>query len=147
MNTDPYKPLPSILELKRLLIGRGFEIYRTVGKKVQLAERVRDNLLMDGNVAVSTGDWLELHLVTRAQQGHFPNETEGQLFERARACGATAEGRGYREVATQVVVISDPGNAIKTLDTWYEVTFVREVHDLDELTREAGFALALDKIA
>lgn len=139
--------LPTPQELKRLLLGKGFEIYRTVGTKVLLAERVRDNLLMDGYVAACAGERLELSFVTRAQQADFPTETEGQLLERARGCGAAAIGRGYREVEHAAVPIPDPGNASKTLDIWYEVTFVRTVRDFDELTYEAGFALKLDKIA
>ena len=139
--------LPTPLELKKLLIGMGFEVYRTMGTKVLLAERVRDNLLMDGNVAVCTGELLELRFITRAQQGDFPTETEGQLLDRARFCGVTAIERGYREVGIAAVAIHDPGDHSKTLDTWYEVTFSRHVHSVEEMIDDVRFALGLDKIA
>jgi hypothetical protein len=102
---------------------------------------------MDGNVAICAGKRLELRFTTRAQQGDFPTETEGQLVERARLRGAPAVPRGYREVDRSTVTIRDPGDDSKTLDTWYEVTFERLVGGVDELAREAQFALGLDKIA
>jgi len=137
---------PTPIELKKILIARGFEVYRTLSNRVQLAERVRDNLLMDGNVSAWTGDKLAVRFVTRAQHSDFPSETEEQLLARARACAALTIQRGYQEVDRAVVPIYDPGDATKTLDTWYEVTFGRPVADLEELFLELRFALNLDKI-
>lgn len=45
-------PFLSPAELKRALIREGFEIYRTAGSFVVLADRVRDNLIMDSGVAL-----------------------------------------------------------------------------------------------
>jgi hypothetical protein len=102
---------------------------------------------MDGNVAACIGDGLELRFITRAQHSDHPTETEAQLLERARVRANAAIPRGYREIDCAVVPIVDPGDAKKTLDVWYEVTFARSVGDLDELTIEAHFALELDKVA
>jgi hypothetical protein len=135
------------LELKKALQAKGFEIYRTLGSKVLLAERVRDNLLMDGNVAATTGEELAIRFTTRAQHSDHPTETEAQLLDRARQRARDALERGYREVECSVVPILDPGDDARTLDTWYEVTFARPVADLDQLAVEARFALALDKVA
>jgi hypothetical protein len=144
---EQHMTCPTPVELKKALQSRGFEIYRTVGSKVSLAERVRDNLLMDGNVAASTGDELAIRFITRAQHSDHPTETEFQLLDRARARAREALGRGYREVGCAVVPILDPGDRARTLDTWYEVTFARRVEDLEQLASEARFALALDKVA
>ncbi|MGC4063234.1 MAG: hypothetical protein QM784_01000 [Polyangiaceae bacterium] len=135
------------LELKKALQSKGFEIYRTQGSRVLLAERVRDNLLMDGNVAAATGEELSIRFITRAQHSDHPTETEAQLLDRARQRARNAVERGYREVGCSVVPILDPGDGARTLDTWYEVTFARPVEDLDQLVAEARFALALDKVA
>jgi hypothetical protein len=45
------------------------------------------------------------------------------------------------------VPVRDPGDASKTLDTWYEVAFERAVADEDELMQELAYALALEKTA
>lgn len=138
--------LPSPVELKKFLISRGFEVYRTLSHRVQLAERVRDNLLMDGAVAACTGDTLAVRLVTRAQHSDFPTENDEQLLGRAHDCAALAVSHGYQETERTVVPIYDPGDGTRTLDTWYEVAFIRQVADLEELVVEVRFALALDKV-
>ena len=135
------------LELKKSLITQGFEIYRTLPDRVILAERVRDNLLMDGNVAACTGAGLAVRLTTRAQQSEFPNEDETLLLERARSRGRAATARGYAEVDCAIVPVYDPGDPTRTLDTWYEVSFGRPVANEGELVQELRFALGLDKDA
>lgn len=139
--------VPSTHDLKQFLQSKGFEIYRTLGLKVLLAERVRDNLLMDGNVAVSTGEQLAVEFTTRAHQSTFPAETGEQLCDRARSCAEAALGRGYREAGVTAVAIRDPGDGELTLDTWHEVSFVRALADLEETAQEAAFALSLNKVA
>jgi hypothetical protein len=138
---------PTPLELKKSLIAQGFEIYRTMTDRVALAERVRDNLLMDGHVAACTGNTLAVRFTTRAQQSEYPNEDETVLLNRARVLGNVALSRGYAEVDCAVVPVYDPGDPSRTLDTWYEVSFSRTVATVDELLQELRFALALDKYA
>ena len=140
-------PHPSPSELKKTLQARGFEIYRTTAEEVVLAERVRDNLMMDSAVAVRTGDALAVRLVIRAQSADFPGENSDSLFGRARKLAESAILRGFRETSTKVVPIRDPGDRTRTLDTWYEVWFERPVSDVNELESELRIALALEKSA
>jgi len=138
-------PTPS--ELKKTLVARGFEVYRTLSDQVVLADRVRDNLIMDSGVAAKPGEVLAVRFVVRAQASDFPSAKAEDLFARARACAAEAETRGYAEVGKAEVPVRDPGDASSTLDTWYEVSFERSVADEDELEKELRYALALEKTA
>jgi hypothetical protein len=138
---------PTASDLKKALLARGFEIYRTSSDEVALAERVRDNLLMDSAVTACTGEKLRVKVTLRAESSSFPGESEEQLYSRARSLGAPAEARGYREVLARAVPIRDPGDRTRILDFWYEVTFERAVADLQELEAELRSALALEKAA
>jgi hypothetical protein len=136
---------PTPNELKKTLVARGFEVYRTLGDQVVLADRVRENLIMDSGVAVRPGDALAVRFVIRAQASDFPSASAEDLYERARACAAEARGRGYTEVSVAAVPVRDPGDPSATLDTWYEVAFERRVASEDELDSELRYALALEK--
>jgi hypothetical protein len=138
-------PNPTTTELRKALIAEGFEIYRTIGAAIVLADRVRDNLIMDSCVSVVSGAELCARFIVRTQRSDFPSETEEQLFQRARNHVLQAEARGYAEVEASVVPIHDPGDRSRTLDTWYEVSFQKRVSDLTELVEELRYALSLDK--
>ncbi len=138
-------PNPTTPELKKALLAEGFEIYRTLGGAIVLADRVRDNLIMDSAVSAVTGDSLRARFTVRAQRSDSPGEPEEQLFQRARGHADEARGRGYAEVTTGVVPIHDPGDRSRTLDTWYEVTFEKPVADVAELVTELRYSLSLDK--
>ena len=135
------------IELKKLLISAGFEVYRTLGNRVHLAERVRNNLLMDSNVSISCDQGLSVRLVVRAQSSDFPGESDDELLARARAQAAEARARGYVEVDSAMAPIYDPGDRSRRLDTWYEVSFELAVADQDQMVGEVRFALTLDKVA
>jgi hypothetical protein len=132
-------------ELKKTLSSLGFEIYRTLGLRVVLADRVRDNLIMDSGVSVMAGEMLTVRFVVRAQGNDFPGESPDELFQRARRLGKGSVARGYAESDSSVVAINDPGDRLRTLDTWYEVAFEKAVADVDELTSEIRYALGLGK--
>ena len=136
---------PTPADLKKTLVARGFEVYRTLADQVVLADRVRDNLIMDSGVAARPGDVLAVRFVVRCQATDFPSATAEDLFERARACAEEARGRGYTEIGVAAVPVHDPGDATKTLDTWYEVSFERPVASEDELEQELRYALGLEK--
>ena len=138
-------PLPSPRELKKTLVREGFEIYRTLSDRIVLADRVRDNLIMDSGVAAGTGDEFSVHVVLRAQASDFPGEGADALWERARKLGAGLSARGYSESVVRSVPILDPGDQSKTLDTWYEVGMSRSLDKLADLIIELRFALGLDK--
>ncbi len=133
--------------LKKALVAEGFEIYRTSSNQVTLADRVRDNLLMDSGVAVIQGESLAVRVVLRAQASNFPGEGPDGLFGRARALSAELATRGYAEVAADAVPVQDPSDRSRTLDTWYEVSYVMQVDGEEELYAELRFALALTKNA
>jgi hypothetical protein len=140
-------PKPTPTELKKLLASAGFEIYRTTGDRVELADRVRDNLIMDSGVSVLAADEdLVVRFITRAQASEFAGESEQQLFERARRMGAAAVGSGYAEVSTRAVPVLDPGDRARVLDTWYEVAFERGVAE-ENLTEQIGYVMGLPKSA
>ncbi len=133
------------IEIRKALLASGFELYRTQGDLVHVADRVRDNLIMDSGVSVSTS--LRVKFVLRAQRSDFPNDATTQLFERARALAVGAAERGYVETGTLTSPMHDPADPSRTLDTWYEVSFEKAVTTLDEAMAEVGFALTLEKAA
>jgi len=143
MQSAPLTPV----ELKKALLEHGFEVYRTVGNRVHLAERVRDNLIMDSNVSVFAGSALSLRVAVRAQHADFHGDSEAQMFARALEVGKPALERGYKEVDRTIVPIIDPSDPSRTLDTWYEVSFELGMADLGNLIEELGFLLKMPKVA
>src|SRR5688572_12214130 len=133
--------------LKKSLVAEGFEVYRTSPNFIILADRVRDNLLMDSGVAVVHGEPLVVRITLRARGAEFPGDGEQTLFERARALSAPMKERGYAEVGSAAVPVTDPGDPSRTLDTWYEVTYERTIADEAELHPELRFALSIAKTA
>ncbi len=133
-------------ELKKQLIIAGLEVFRVQGSRVCLADRVRENLIMDSGVSAVVGEPLVVRFVVRAQASNFPGQSAEELFGRARRLGADSQGRGYREVETAVVPIKDPGGGPGTLDTWYEVAFELEVGP-EGLVEELKYALGVEKNA
>src|SRR3954468_20336328 len=77
--SPPSPPTPQ--QLKKALIAGGFEVFRTLPEEVVLAERVRENLILDSGVRVGPlGDGkVQVRLVLRAQKGDFPNDDDSSL--------------------------------------------------------------------
>lgn len=138
--------MPTPAEIKKALLQAGFEIYRTRGDVVHVAERVRENLLMDSGIVVG-GEPLRVGFVVRAQRNDFPGAADELLFERARGLAASAIERGYAEGGVFVRKVEDPGDAERTLDTWCEVRFEKTVASLEHAVGEVGFILSLEKTA
>jgi len=138
--------MPTPAEIKKALIEAGFELYRARGEVVHVAERVRENLLMDSGIFIHSGRSVVGFLV-RAQHTDFPNDSEAQLFVRARALAELALERGYREVEATTQSIFDPGDADRKIDTWCEVQFEREAPSIAAAMDEVRFALGFPKSA
>ncbi len=138
--------MPTPTEIKKALTAAGFELYRTRGEVVHVAERVRENLLMDSGIFVHTGK-STVGFVVRAQHTDFPGESETQLFARARALAAPAIERGYREVEAATRAIFDPGDGDRMLDTWCEVSFELNAPEIQDALNEVRFALTFPKSA
>jgi hypothetical protein len=135
------------LQLKRALIDGGFIIFRTLSDEVVLAERVRENLIMDSGIRVRATPELGVRVVLRVQRGHFPGEDDTKLFERARAHGAPSQAHGFVEVAHQMSHATDPGDSTRTLDTFYEVVFARDTDTLESAFEAVRFAFTLNRVS
>lgn len=140
-------PLPTRNDLKKELVARGFEPYRTLPDAVVLADRVRDNLIMDSGVSVGVGDALFVRVVFHAEAMAFPGETVEELVARARALAKPLLERGYHEIGVSTLPIRDPGDRTQTLDTWHQVTFELSVGSFEAVLDELGVTLALEKAA
>lgn len=134
-------------QLKKVLLASGFEVFRTLSEEVVLAERVRENLILDSGVRISPmrDGHARVRLVLRAQRTDFPTEDESMLFERVRSLAEPARARGFVETATNVNAVKDPADPERTLDTFYEVSFAREALTLEEALELARFAMSLEK--
>jgi hypothetical protein len=134
-------------ELKKLLLAEGFEVYRTQSDQIVLADRVRDNLIMDSGVAARLGDEPSVRFIVRAHGSDFPADSTEQIFDRARRMASDALTRDYREIAANSVEVRDPGDSTQTLDVWHEVAFEKKLSSDAELILELRYALALEKTA
>jgi hypothetical protein len=132
-------------QLKKALVAAGFEVYRTVGDDVVLADRVRENLIMDSGVRVQRGAAFQVKVTLRAQRTDFPSDDERALFDRVRALAEPVVAKGFAEVAALATRVTDPADAERTLDTFYEVTFAKDVAGLDAAFSELRFVMGLDK--
>lgn len=137
--------------IKRALLDAGFEVFRARGEEIVIAERPRENLIMDSGVRLRLGDpadsALEVRVVLRAQKADFPNEDEHHLFDWVRKLAEAAVSDGFAEVATAVTRVPDPGDSEQTLDTHYEITYAKRAPRLDDAVVELKFALGLEKRA
>lgn len=134
-------------QLKKALIASGFEVFRTLPEEVVLAERVRENLILDSGVRIGVvGDSaIRVRLVFRGQRSDFPGDEETALFERVRKLAEPAISDGFAEVSTNVNAVKDPADPERTLDTFYEVSLAREVPSLEDAVPILKFALSLEK--
>lgn len=138
---------PTPQQLKKALVASGFEVFRTLPEEIVLAERVRENLILDSGVRVGplSDGKLRVRVVLRAQKADFPSEDEGALFERVRKLAEPALEDGFAETSTNVNAVKDPADPQRTLDTFYEVFLSREVASVEEAVPVLKFALGLEK--
>lgn len=134
-------------QLKKALVASGFEVFRTLPEEVVLAERVRENLILDSGVRVAPleGGRFQVRLVLRAQKADFPNEDESALFARVRKLAEPAVAQGFTEVSTAVTAVTDPADATRTLDTFYEVNLSQDVATVEDAVPVIKFVLSLEK--
>ena len=134
-------------QLKKSLVDAGFEVFRTKGDEVVLAERPRENLIMDSGVRLRATTPLQVRLILRAQKADFPNEDEAHLWERVRAIAVTALSHGFAELETTASKVTDPGDAERTLDTFYEILYAKDAASLDDALGTIKFAMTIEKRA
>jgi len=134
-------------EIKKVITGGGLEVYRTTGHEVIVADRVRDNLILDSGVRVRpNGSELEVRLIMGLRRGQYPNETDDQLFGRLRELASPALAQGFREVHAGFAAVNDPADAKKTLDTFFEVILAKATTTA-EMLEEVRFAMGIAKTA
>ena len=134
-------------ELKQHISGHGFQVFRTLGHRLVLADRVRENLIMDSGVSVDCRPPHRVRVVVRAQARDYPDESAEQLFRRAREFAKSALGNAYQEVEAAVVEVDDPSGSQEILDTWYQVSFEKAGLQTAVLADELRHALSLKKLA
>lgn len=138
---------PTPQQLKKALVASGFEVFRTLPEEVVLAERVRENLILDSGVRVAPlqDGKLQVRVVLRAQKADFPNEDENALFARVRKLAEPAVAKGFSEVSTSVTAVKDPADASRTLDTFYEINLSHDVASVEDAVPVLKFVLSLEK--
>jgi hypothetical protein len=143
----PESPSQSTARIKKALVDAGFEVFRTRGSEIVLAERPRENQIMDSGVRLRVAEPLEARVVFRAQQTDYASDDAARLFDRVRQHAVQVLPAGFIEVEAVVVTVSDPGDAERTLDSFYEVTYAKPVGALADAIGELRAALALEKRA
>jgi hypothetical protein len=140
-------PTTTPQQLKKALVASGFEVFRTLPEEVVLAERVRENLILDSGVRVGPLEEgrVRVRLVLRGQRSDFPSDEEAALFERVRKLAEPALANGFAEISTNVNAVMDPADPERTLDTFYEVFLAHEVATLEDAVPVLKFALSLEK--
>jgi hypothetical protein len=134
-------------QLKKALVSAGFQVFRTLGDEIVLAERVRENLIMDSGVRCRASEPLQIRVIFKAQRGNFPGEGDADLFDRARKLAERALSSGFAEVGSAMSPIIDPIDAERTLDTFFEVVLAKDASSLEEAMAELKFALSLERSA
>ncbi len=134
-------------EIKKVITGGGLEVYRTTGHEVIVADRVRENLILDSGVRVRAASAeLEVRLIMGLRRGQYPNESNDQLFGRLRELAAPAVDRGFKEVHSNVAPVNDPADGKKTLDTFFELVLAKATQSA-ELLEVVRFAMTIAKTA
>lgn len=134
-----------LADLKRKLRDAGFEVYRSTPEQVLLAERIRDNLIMDSGVAAQLAhgsEPLRVHVTVRAQASHFPGLHEDGVREHAQKLASIFVAAGYAAGESTAAPVPDPNDPEGSLDTAHEIRLTLEVDSKERLFEELEAALA-----
>ena len=134
-------------ELKKALISAGFEVYRTSGEEVILADRARENLILDSGVRIRASEPIQIRLVMGIRRAQFPADDEQALFDRVRELAEPLLSDGFAEISTGVAPVIDPADQERTLDTFYEVVFAKSQEGFDASLPSVKLALQIAKTA
>lgn len=135
----------SLDAIRQALVDAGIEIYRAQNEEIRVAERVRLHL-MDSGVRVLVAGGARVLVTVRSQRSDFPTASNHELFSKVRAAMRTPiDARGFAELCEDVREVTDPVDASRVLDVWYELTFEKAVSELDALVDEVRWALGLPK--
>lgn len=131
----------NVKELKKWLVSEGFQVYRTLASGVVLADRARENLILDSGVQVVGGEPFAVRLTVRETMRERPGLDAEERFARLQQLAEGCLARGYRVVGRSTSAIPDPGNPSSVLDTWYELTLERKGLERACLAAELRYAL------
>jgi hypothetical protein len=143
-------------ELKQELVARGFLVLRSEPRRLVLAIRERENLIMDSGVWVEFEPDSELAgadtrfvvgCTVRSHQSDSRGETPTVGQERARNLAVSFSRFGYRETEVRSIDVKSPSAPEQTLDTWQEVLLAKSDVRWIDLEQELTQVLGLPKIA
>jgi hypothetical protein len=141
----PLTEFASVAGVRKELAAAGLEVFRSRGDEIALAERPRENLIMDSGVVLRVGDPLEVRVAFRVQKVDFPNDDQEHLFAHARRKAAQAMSEGFVEVTTAVTPVPDPGDHRRTLDTFYSVVMAKQSVAMGDAIALLKRALSFEK--
>ena len=91
---------------------------------------------------------LQIRLVMGVRRGQFPSESErAPVRPRPRAGQGGAAPGVRRGISTGVATVPDPADPARTLDTFFEVVFAKDVEGVEGLAEPLRYALGLAKTA
>ncbi len=131
-------------------------MYRSEPTQLQLAVRVRENLIMDSGVSVifnpdqplgQADTQFGVRCVFRSQQSDYSADGDDEAFARARGLAQALEPIGYIERETRVVTVENPSSPGQVLDTWREVVVEKLALGWEDLVAELKAALQTSKVA
>ncbi len=134
-------------ELKKALVAAGYEVFRTLGNEIALADRARENLVLDSGVRIRVREdgGFEVRTILGMRKSLHPTDAEEMLFDRIRELAKPILEAGFLEAHAAPRSVPDPADAAKTLDTFCEVSFTKDIAALD--VPEIRLALAIAKTA
>ena len=136
---------PSLEAARAAIVESGIEVFRVKGDTIQLAERVRSHL-MDAGVSVCFGERPRIEFTVRVQNSDFPGTAAEEMFNKVRHSTASrAQSRGFSEFDSRCRPVHDPVDNARVLDVWYELTFAKDTHDLEQLMDDVRWALRVTK--
>jgi hypothetical protein len=141
----PASELTSVAGIRKELAAAGLEVFRSKGDEIALAERPRENLIMDSGVVLRVGEPLEVRVAFFVHKVDFPNDDQERLFEHARRKAGQALSEGFVEVTTAVTPVPDPGNDLRTLDTFYSVVYAKQSPAVGDAITLLKRALSFEK--
>jgi hypothetical protein len=98
-------------------------------------------------VRLRAGETLQIRVTFKCQRGHFPGEDDEHLFARARKLADAAVSKGFAEVGAAAAAVTDPSDAERTLDTFFEVTVAKDAPSFDDAVRDLQAALSFERNA
>lgn len=139
--TSPVTPQ----ELKKSLVQAGFEVYRTTPAGIVLAERVRENQIMDAGIRVSVEEPHEIQVRFRAEKHVFPGMDDAAVFAHITELTASAVATGFREARREVVPQMSPSDREVQLDTFLEIYLVQTAPSFEAACQLARAALGWER--